>query len=367
MYQFLLKRFLLGIFTVFAISVISFLIIQLPPGDFVDRYVETLLGAQAMGTELAASIEADLRVEYGLDKPGYIQYLKWMNKVVRGNFGFSLEYQKPVWDVVQDRLVNTIILAGGTIVLTWGIALPIGIYSAVRHNSPEDYGVTFLGFLGLAIPDFLLALALMWISFFWFDASVGGLFSSPFAEAAWFYGGIWNMSPGGTILAPELVSGCYVSDIKQYVDCGWNYARAWDMLKHLWIPAVVLGTAGTASLVRIMRNNLLDELSKPYVITARSKGMSEWRLIIKYPVRVALNPLISTIGYILPFLISGSVIVSVVLALPTVGPLLLAALLSEDLFMAATIIFLLGVMTVIGTLISDILLGIMDPRIRIES
>lgn len=330
MITFLLRRTLLGVFTIFAISVISFLVVQLPPGDFVDQYVLTLLGDQGQGTPAAALLEENLRREFGLDSPFYIQYLKWLGKVVRGDFGISLEFQLPVWEVVSDRLLNTVILAGATILFTWTLAVPIGIYSAVRHNSPEDYTVTFLGFLGLAIPDFLLALALMWMAFFFFDLSVGGLYS------------------------PE------------YVDASWSLGRMWDLLKHLVIPSIVLGTAGMASLIRIMRNNLLDELAKPYVVTARAKGVPEWKLILKYPVRIALNPLISTIGYILPFLISGSVIVSVVLGLPTVGPLLLRALLAQDLFMASTIILLLGAMTVLGTLLSDILLGIIDPRIRVE-
>lgn len=331
MIAFLVRRTLLGVFTVWVISIISFLIIQLPPGDFLDDYIFALVGPQALGTELGENMAKDLRRAYGFDRPVAVQYFKWVRKVVRGDFGLSVEYSKPVWDVVASRLLNTVILAGATILFTWTLALPIGIYAAVRHNSPEDHAVTFVGFLGLAIPDFLFALALMWIAFFFFGLSVGGLFST------------------------------------EYIEAGWSPARVWDMLKHLWIPALVLGTSGTASLIRIMRNNLLDELSKPYVVTARAKGVSEWRLILKYPVRVALNPLISTTGYLLPYLVSGSVIVSVVLGLPTVGPLLLRALLAEDLLMAATIVMLLGAMTVVGTLISDILLSILDPRIRIES
>ncbi len=331
MIAFMVRRTLLGVFTVFVISIISFLIIQLPPGDFVNEYVDTLLGQASLGTVLSANLKEDMRKDFGLDRPVAVQYLKWVRKVAKGDFGISIEYQKPVWDVVASRLVNTVILAGATILFTWTLALPIGIYSAVRHNSPEDHGVTFVGFLGLAVPDFLLALALMWIAYFFFGLSVGGLFST------------------------------------EYVEASWSFGRVWDLLKHIWIPALVLGTSGTASLIRIMRNNLLDELSKPYVVTARAKGVSEWRLILKYPVRVALNPLISTTGYLLPYLVSGSVIVSVVLGLPTVGPLLLRALLAEDLFMASTIVLLLGAMTVLGTLISDILLSILDPRIRIGS
>ena len=212
---------------------------------------------------------------------------------------------------------------------TWGIAIPIGIYSAVRQHSPEDYVFTFIGFLGLAVPDFLLALWLLWVSFAYVGQSIGGLFS------------------------PE------------YMVAPWSLARVWDLMTHLWIAAFVVGTAGTAALIRVMRANLLDELQRPYVITARAKGLPEWRVIMKYPVRVALNPLISTVGYLLPFLISGSIIVSVVLNLPTEGPLLLRALLTEDLFISASIVLVLGAMTVIGTFLSDILLGILDPRIRI--
>lgn len=241
----------------------------------------------------------------------------------------SLEFGLPVTRVVSERLLMTVILATTTAVFAWGIAIPIGIYSAVRQHSPEDYVFTFIGFLGLAVPDFLLALWLLWVSFAYVGQSIGGLFS------------------------PE------------YMVAPWSLARVWDLMSHLWIAAFVVGTAGTAALIRVMRANLLDELQRPYVITARAKGLPEWRVIMKYPVRVALNPLISTVGYLLPFLISGSIIVSVVLNLPTEGPLLLRALLTEDLFVSASIVLVLGAMTVIGTFISDILLGLLDPRIRI--
>jgi peptide/nickel transport system permease protein len=225
----------------------------------------------------------------------------------------------------------TVILAGTTALFAWGLSIPIGIYSAVRQHSIEDYTFTFIGFLGLAVPDFLLALWLLWITFTYFpDLSIGGLFS------------------------PE------------YLEAPWSIARFVDLAKHLWIAAFVVGTAGTAALIRVMRANLLDELNKPYVVTARAKGLPEWKVILKYPVRMALNPLVSTLGYLLPVLMSGSVIVSVVLGLPTEGPLLLRALLAEDMFVSATIVLLLGALTVIGTLLSDILLGILDPRIRMN-
>ena len=307
---------------------IAWVIIELPPGDFIDLYVEELLGNMAGGA-LADMIEEGMRTHYGLDKPSLYRYGKWMWNMLQGDLGMSLEFGLPVTRVVSERLLMTIILASTTALFAWGIAIPIGIYSAVRQHSPEDYVFTFIGFLGLAVPDFLLALWLLWVSFAYVGQSIGGLFS------------------------PE------------YMVAPWSLARVWDLMSHLWIAAFVVGTAGTAALIRVMRANLLDELQRPYVITARAKGLPEWRVIMKYPVRVALNPLISTVGYLLPFLISGSIIVSVVLNLPTEGPLLLRALLTEDLFISASIVLVLGAMTVIGTFLSDILLGILDPRIRI--
>jgi peptide/nickel transport system permease protein len=251
--------------------------------------------------------------------------------MAQGDFGTSLEFAKPVIELVRERLLMTVILAGTTALFAWGVSIPIGIYSAVRQHSIEDYTFTFIGFMGLAVPDFLLALWLLWITFSYFPSvSIGGLFSPEFIEAS------------------------------------WSFARVVDLAKHLWIAAFVVGTAGTAALIRVMRANLLDELRKPYVVTARAKGLPEWKVVLKYPVRLALNPLVSTLGYLLPVLMSGSVIVSVVLGLPTEGPLLLRALLAEDLFVSAAIVMLLGTLTVIGTLLSDLLLGILDPRIRVN-
>ena len=235
---------------------------------------------------------------------------------------------RPVIGIVMDRLYLTIALTGFTVAVTWVLAIPIGIYSAVRHNSIGDYTFTFFGFLGLAVPDFLLGLLLMYLAFAFFDQSVGGLFSGDFRDAP------------------------------------WSLARVWDLLKHLWIPAIVLGTAGTASLIRVLRNNLLDELRKPYVVTARSKGLSGLRTVLKYPLRVAINPLLSTIGYLLPALFSGSVIVSLVLGLSTIGPVLLTAITIQDTYLAGFIVLMLGVLTVLGTLISDLALAWADPRIR---
>jgi peptide/nickel transport system permease protein len=336
MLTFILRRALLSLLTIWVLSVISFFIIQLPPGDYVDTYIiELMTGGYESGDSGGGATEAlekTLRAQYGLDKPMYVQYAKWAWRVLQGDFGQSLEFQKPVSDVILERLLMTVVLAGTTALFAWGISIPIGIYSAVRQHSIEDYTITFIGFMGLAVPDFLLALWLLWITFVYFpDLGIGGLFS------------------------PE------------HVNSPWSVDRFIDFISHLWIAAFVVGTAGTAALIRVMRANLLDELNKPYVVTARSKGMPEWKLVLKYPVRLALNPLVSTLGYLLPVLMSGSVIVSVVLSLPTEGPLLLRALLAEDLFVSAAIIMLLGTLTVIGTLLSDILLGILDPRIRVTS
>ena len=330
MLAFLVRRTLLAGLTSFAISIIAFLAVQLPPGDFASTYVQNLLGgASAPSTIGNLELEAQLRADLGLDQPQFVQYGKWMWRMIRLEFGTSIEHSKRISEVIGQRLVNTVLLAVGTVLFTWVLAIPIGVYSAVKHNTPADYTVTFVGFLGLAVPDFLLALTLLWIGFAYFDISIGGLYSQIYLEAP------------------------------------WSFAKFIDLLKHLWIPAIVLGTAGTAGLIRILRNNLLDELAKPYVVAARARGVPEWKLVLKYPVRMALNPFISTIGYLLPFLLSGSVIVSVVLSLPTLGPTLLRALIVEDLYLASTIVLMLGILTVIGTLLSDILLVVFDPRIKI--
>jgi peptide/nickel transport system permease protein len=321
------RRVLLAVFTVWAISVLSFTIIQLPPGDYVTSYIAQMASTGSVVSEEEAQ---NLRIQYGLGQPYYIQYLKWMKLVVVGEFGQSMEWKRSVVEVIGDRLWLTVVVSVAALLLTWVLALPIGIYSAVRQYSPGDYVATFIGFIGLAVPNFLLALVILYFGFILFNANIGGLFT------------------------PELQ------------DAPWSMAKVWDLLKHLPIPALILGLAGTAQQIRIMRANLLDELRKPYVVTARSKGLPESTVILKYPVRVALNPFASTIGYTLPYIVSGSIIVSIVLGLPTVGPLLLKALIAQDMFLAGTIVLLLGLMTVIGTLISDILLVWIDPRIRIE-
>lgn len=327
MLGYLVKRSAYGLLTIFAVSVLSFIIIQLPPGDYVTSYIASL---EAQGDQMSAAEAQAIREYFGLGQPMHVQYGKWIWQILHGNFGLSFQYRIPVTEVIGERLLLTIILALGSVLFIWVTAIPIGIYSAVRQYSIGDYVATTIGFIGLAVPDFLLALVLMYVAWDKFGLSVGGLFSPEYA------------------MAP------------------WSMARVMDLLKHMIIPIIVLGTAGTASQIRITRANLLDELRKPYVTTARAKGLNEWRLILKYPVRLALNPIISLTAYILPFIVSGSVIVSVVLSLPTVGPVLLRSLLSQDMFLAGAIILMIGVMTVIGTFLSDILLALVDPRVRLQ-
>ena len=327
MLAYLVRRAFLAVLTMWAVSVLSFVVIQLPPGDYITSYIAQMSSSGSFVSQQEAEA---LREQYGLNRPLYIQYVRWMQMVFQGNFGMALEYGRPVSEVIGDRLWLTMVVSVAAIILTWIVALPIGIYSAVRQYSIGDYIATFVGFIGLAVPSFMLALILMYLGFTMFNANIGGLFSDEFAEAPWSLG------------------------------------KVWDLTKHLPLPALILGLAGTAQLIRIMRANLLDELGKPYVVTARARGLAERHLIVKYPVRVALNPFASTIGYLLPYVVSGSIIVSLVLSLPTVGPLLLKSLVAQDMFLAGTIVLLLGVMTVIGTFISDLLLMWIDPRIRFE-
>jgi peptide/nickel transport system permease protein len=327
MLAYLIKRVGYGLLAIFAVSVLSFIIIQLPPGDYVTSYIAAL---EAQGGTVAAEEAQALRTYFGLGEPAYVQYGKWMWQISQGNLGMSFQYRVPVTQIIGERMLLTMLLALGSVIFVWIVAIPIGIYSAVNQYSFQDYFATTLGFIGLAVPDFLLALVMMYFAWDWFGFSIGGLFS------------------------PE------------YVSAPWSWGRVWDLMQHMVIPIIVLGTSGTAALIRITRANLLDELRKPYVVTARAKGMSEWQLIFKYPVRLAMNPIISLTAYILPFLVSGSIIVSVVLNLPTLGPVLLRSLLSQDMFLAGSIILLIGTMTVIGTLLSDILLGLVDPRVRLQ-
>ena len=342
MIPFIARRILLAALSIWVISLLTYAIIELPPGDAVDRYIQQLEeGMQAPGGGAAAhgrlgQLEAEaLRRFYGIDKPMYYRYGKWVWNMFHGQFGHTLMRAQmgtsglqEVTDIIQARLWLTIALAGATTIAIFVVAFPIGIYSAMRQYSVGDYTATFVGFIGLSIPDFLLALVLMYVFFAYFDQSVGGLF-----------GGDYAYKP-------------------------WSFFKFVDLLKHLFIPVVVLGTAGTAGTIRVLRNNLLDEMSKPYVVTARSKGLKGWKVILKYPVRVAINPVISNIGSLLPALVGGSVIISVILDLPTVGPILLEAIQFQEVNVAGFIVLMLGILTVIGVLISDIMLVFIDPRIR---
>ena len=327
MMGFFLRRVTYIIPTVFLVSIVTFAIVQLPPGDYLDSLAAEMGEA---GVDNTAVLEV-LREQYGLGQPIYVQYYKWMTGILlRGDFGISFEKNVLVTDLIWDRLGWTFGISILTLLFIWITALPIGIYSAVRKYSFGDYAATFFGFIGLAIPNFLLALVMMYLAFKYFGQSVGGLVS------------------------PE------------YLGEPWSWAKFVDLLKHIWMPIVVVGTSGAAALIRIMRANLLDELYRPYVVTARAKGMSEFQLLMRYPVRVALNPFISTIGWILPTLVSGEIIVAVVMNLPTTGPLLLRALLVQDMYLAGSLILIVSILTVIGTLISDLLLAWIDPRIRYQ-
>jgi len=328
MLLFIFKRLLFAIPTMIAVSIVAFIIIQLPPGDYLSTLMADLASS---GGSLEEGTIAAMRERFGLDQPVYVQYWKWISSIVfRGDFGISFELNRPVTDVIWGRLGFSFLLATLTLCFVWALAIPIGIISAVRQYSITDYTVTFIAFFMLAVPDFLLALVSMYVLSTYFGQSVGGLFSAEFVDAA------------------------------------WSFPRVWDFLSHVWLPVVVIGIGSLAALVRIMRANLLDELHRPYVTTARAKGMSELELLLRYPVRMALNPLISTLGWILPAVVSGEIIVSVVMSLPTTGPLLLRALLSQDMYLAGSLILLISILTVIGTLISDVLLAIADPRIRLQ-
>jgi len=321
------QRLVLLPFLMLVYSFVIFTIIQAPPGDFLTSYVATL---SASGTSISAEQVRALRHEYGLDQAFIVQYLRWLQNLFSGNLGLSLEYQRPNAELIGDQLVLTVALAFMSFIFTWMIAIPTGIYSATHQRSMVDHALTVINYVGVATPNFMLALVLMWIAFAYFGISVTGLFS------------------------PE------------YIDAPWSLDRVIDLTQHIWLPAVVLGVAGTARLTRIMRANLLDELNKPYVVTARAKGMREWRLVLHYPVRLALNPLVSTIGWYLPQLFSGSLIVATVMNLPNIGPLLLRALVNRDMYLAGAILLIYSFLTIVGTLLSDVLLALIDPRIRME-
>ncbi len=327
MWSYIIRRFLYGVILLLVISVVAFVIIQLPPGDYITSYIAKIKETGRIVEK--AEVDA-LKKQFGLGLPIYIQYFKWMWKMLHGDFGMSFQWQIPVKELISERLPLTVIISLFTLFFTYVVAIPIGIYSATHQYSIGDYSFTTIGFVGLATPNFLLALVLMFIAYKYFGFSVGGLFS------------------------PE------------YIEAVWSWARFVDLIKHLWIPIIVIGTAGTAGLIRVMRGCLLDELRKQYVITARAKGVSERTLLFKYPVRIAINPIVSTIGWILPSIVSGETITAIVLSLPTTGPLLFAALIAQDMYLAGSTIMFLSSLVVVGTLISDILLVWIDPRIRYE-
>lgn len=327
MFSYLIRRIMMMIPTMLAISIIVFVIIQLPPGDYLESHIAEL---ESQGESVDPDKIAFLRQHYGLDKPMHEQYLTWLFGLLKGDFGYSFEYDLPVNDVVGDRLFLTVIISLITIVFTWLIAFPIGIYSATHQYSWGDYGLTLLGFIGLATPNFLLALVMLYLANVYFGTSIGGL------------------------MEPE------------YIDQPWSWGKVKSVLEHLWIPVIVIGTSGTAGMIRRLRANLLDELQKQYVTTGRAKGLPPFKLLTKYPLRMALNFFISDIGSILPSIISGAEITAVVLSLPTTGPMLLSALQSQDMYLAGSFLIFLAFLTVVGVLISDLCLAILDPRIRLQ-
>ena len=327
MASYILRRLLYMVFTLWLLSVVAFILIQLPPGDYLTIYIS---GLQQQGDMANTETLESLRARYGLDRSPVEQYLRWFVRFIQGDMGQSFEHNRAVVDLLRDRVPSTVMLSLVTLAFTYAVAVPIGIYVATHQYTLGDYIFSVIGFIGLGTPGFMLALILMYFFFKYLGISVGGLFSPQYAAAP------------------------------------WSLARAWDLFRHLWIPILVSGLAGTAGLIRVMRGTLLDELGKQYVITARAKGVPEGRLLFKYPVRLAITPIVSTIGWQLPNILSGQTIIAVVLSLPTVGPLLLRALLAQDMFVAGSVVMVLGILTLIGTLLSDILLVIVDPRIRFE-
>lgn len=307
-------------------SMVAFFLIQLPPGDFVTQRITQL---ELTGVQVSEQEAQRLRMQYGLDKPPIARYVWWVKGIVLdGNWGWSIQWNKSVNEILQERIPMTVAMSLGALIFSWGIAVPIGVYSATHQYSVADYIASFIGFVGVATPGFLLALVAAWLLFTKFNFSALGLQS------------------------------------REYLDAPWSFAKLVDLLKHLWLPLVLVGMANTAGTIRTVRNNLLDELNKQYVITARSKGLSEWRLLLKYPVRMAVNPLLSTVSWVLPGLISGTVLIDIVLSLQTVGPVLLRATMAQDMYLAGSIVLILSAMTVFGALIGDVLLVVVDPRIR---
>lgn len=326
MLRYTVHRLIVMVPMLLAISVLVFVIIQLPPGDYLTTYIDELL---SQGETVNAERIEFLRQQYGFDKHPVEQYFVWMFGLLQGNLGYSFEHGLPVTEVIGDRILLTFIVSFATIIFTWAVSFVIGTYSAVYQYSLGDYALSFLGFVGLATPNFLLALVLLWLANAYFGTSIGGL-----------------MDP-------------------DYLGQPWSWGKTLSVLEHLWIPVVVIGTSGTAGMIRRLRANLLDELHKQYVVTARAKGLHPFKVLIKYPLRMSLNPFIADIGNLLPQVISGAAIVSVVLSLPTTGPMLLSALQSQDMYLAGSFLMMLAMLTVFGTLLSDIALAMLDPRIRL--
>ncbi|MCO5081887.1 MAG: ABC transporter permease [Rhizobiaceae bacterium] len=326
MLRYILWRIAVMVPTLILISILVFTIIELPPGDYFESYAAEL---RAQGENADMDKLNQLRAEYGFDKPAYIRYFYWVGGMLQGDFGYSFEYELPVSDVVGDRMWLTVLVSFVTIVFTWLIAFPIGMYSATHQYSWGDYGLTFLGLIGIAIPNFMLALILMYFANIWFGMSIGHLMD------------------------------------QQYMDQPMSWAKAKSIIDHLWIPVIIVGTAGTAGMIRRLRANLLDELQKQYVVTARAKGLHPFRTLVKYPLRMALNFFVSDIGSILPAIISGAEITAIVLSLETTGPMLIKALQSQDMYLAGSFLMFLAFLTVIGVLISDLALALLDPRIRL--
>lgn len=325
MLDYIFKRLVAMVGTLIALSFVCFFIIQLPPGDFLSAYIAELV---ASGDTITTAQAEALRAQYGLDKPFHIQYFLWISNVLMGDLGTSFQMSLPVSQIIESRIGMSLLVEALAIIVMWGLAIPIGIYSAVHKYSAGDMLATAFGFVGLAVPNFLLALLLMYITYLVTGSPVTGLFSD------------------------------------EYSGQHWTIAKLWDFLGHVWVPVLVIATGGAAAVIRTLRANLLDELNKPYVVTARAKGLSERRLIMRYPVRVAMTPLIATVGWVLPTVISSSIVTSIVLNLPTLSPILLRSLLTQDMHLAGALIMFMGVLTLLGTLISDLLLVWIDPRIR---
>lgn len=314
--------------TLLLMSILCFFAIELPPGDFADT-IRAQIASQ--GDLMSPELVEALRQRYGLDDPLHVRYVRWMINFIQGDFGWSFEWSRPVSDVIGDKLLTTVIISSVAIFLSIIIAVPVGVMVAWRRRSLIDYSLSFVNFIGLATPDFLVCIIVLWLLYSWFGVSEMSLFSETYENAP------------------------------------WSLAKALDLMEHMWIPVFIIALNHTSSIIRVIRANLLDEMRKPYVLTAKAKGLSEWRVLIRYPLRVALVPVVATLGWSLPQIFSGATIVAVVLNLPTTGPILLRALMSQDMYLAGSLVFLLGISTVVGTILSDVLLRMVDPRIRVRT